>query len=41
MRDLKRLENVSRSPVYSHVVTTVNGLDTIHAFNKEREFISK
>jgi len=41
VRDLKRLENVSRSPIFSHVAATVNGLNTIHAFAKERQFISK
>lgn len=41
LRDLKRLENVSRSPIYSHVATTVTGLSTVHAFRKEREFVSK
>lgn len=41
LRDLKRLENVSRSPIYSHVAATVTGLSTVHAFRKEREFISK
>ena len=41
IRDLKRLENTSRSPIYSHVAATVNGLNTIHAFGKERQFVSK
>ena len=41
LRDLKRLENVSRSPIFSHVTASVSGLDTIHAFGKEQDFISK
>lgn len=41
LRDLKRLENVSRSPIYSHIATTMNGLCTVHAFAKERPFLSK
>uniref|UniRef100_A0A1B6GY24 ABC transporter domain-containing protein n=1 Tax=Cuerna arida TaxID=1464854 RepID=A0A1B6GY24_9HEMI len=41
VRDLKRLENTSRSPIFSSVSTTVQGLSTIHAFNKENDFISK
>ena len=41
LRDLKRLENVSRSPVYSHVTASISGLNTIHAFGKERGFIAK
>ncbi|XP_014480641.1 PREDICTED: multidrug resistance-associated protein 5-like isoform X2 [Dinoponera quadriceps] len=41
MRDLKRMENVSRSPVLSFVTTTIQGLSTIHAFQKEKNFIYK
>ncbi|KAG8332966.1 Multidrug resistance-associated protein 5 [Homalodisca vitripennis] len=41
VRDLKRLENTSRSPIFSSVSATVQGLSTIHAFNKENDFISK
>lgn len=41
VRDLKRLENVSRSPIFSSVAATVQGLSTIHAFGKENDFISK
>jgi ATP-binding cassette subfamily C (CFTR/MRP) protein 5 len=41
LRDLKRLENVSRSPIYSHVTASISGLNTIHAFGKEKEFVSK
>ncbi|XP_051169795.1 ATP-binding cassette sub-family C member 5-like isoform X2 [Leptopilina boulardi] len=41
MRDLKRLENASRSPVFSSITATTQGLNTIRAFNKEQEFIFK
>ncbi|XP_025154543.1 multidrug resistance-associated protein 5 isoform X3 [Harpegnathos saltator] len=41
MRDLKRMENVSRSPVLSFVTTTIQGLSTIHAFQKEKSFVHK
>ncbi|XP_057372866.1 ATP-binding cassette sub-family C member 5-like [Daphnia carinata] len=41
LRDLTRLEHVSRSPIYSHVDATINGLSTVHAFGKQRHFISK
>lgn len=41
LRDLKRLDNVSRSSIYSHVAATISGLDPIRAFEKERDFISK
>uniref|UniRef100_A0A1B6CJL9 Uncharacterized protein n=1 Tax=Clastoptera arizonana TaxID=38151 RepID=A0A1B6CJL9_9HEMI len=41
IRDIKRTENVSRSPIFSSVAATIHGLGTIHAFNKESDFISK
>ncbi|KAI4495187.1 hypothetical protein M0804_001388 [Polistes exclamans] len=41
MRDFKRMESTSRSPVLSFVTTTVQGLHTIHAFRKEKNFIKK
>ncbi|XP_012261830.2 ATP-binding cassette sub-family C member 4-like [Athalia rosae] len=34
-RDLKRLEGVSKSPVFSHVSSTLNGLTTIRATGAE------
>ncbi|XP_033097216.1 multidrug resistance-associated protein 5-like [Anneissia japonica] len=41
IRDLKRIENVCRSPYYSHISATVQGLSTIHAYNKTSEFIER
>ncbi len=41
LRDLTRLEHVSRSPIYSHVDASINGLSTVLAFGKQRHFISK
>ncbi|XP_042240635.1 multidrug resistance-associated protein 5-like isoform X3 [Homarus americanus] len=41
IRDFKRLENVSRSPMFSHVSTTVNGLATINAYGKQEMFTKK
>ncbi|XP_027219261.2 ATP-binding cassette sub-family C member 5 isoform X6 [Penaeus vannamei] len=41
IRDFKRMENVSRSPMYSHVSTTVNGLATINAYGKQEMFTKK
>lgn len=41
MRDFKRMESTSRSPVLSFVTTTIQGLSTIHAFQKEKAFVNK
>ncbi|XP_050718603.1 ATP-binding cassette sub-family C member 5-like isoform X6 [Eriocheir sinensis] len=41
IRDFKRLENVSRSPLYSHISTTVNGLPSINAYGKQELFTKK
>ncbi|RWS24157.1 hypothetical protein B4U80_11357, partial [Leptotrombidium deliense] len=37
-RDVKRFEGMTRSPVYSHVNTTVTGLTTVRAFGCEDVF---
>ncbi|XP_073978211.1 ATP-binding cassette sub-family C member 5-like isoform X2 [Rhodnius prolixus] len=41
IRDLKRLDNTTRSPVFSNITCTINGLNTIHAFGKESAFLRK
>lgn len=38
-RDLKRLESVCRTPVYSSFSETLNGLDTIRAYGDSQRFI--
>ena len=40
-RQLKRLETVSRSPIYSHFTETLNGVSVIRSFNKEETFIAE
>ncbi len=40
-RGVKRLEGVSRSPVYSHVYTTLSGLPTIRSHGVSDRFISQ
>lgn len=37
-RDIKRFEGIARSPVYSHVSTTINGLASIRAFKSQEPF---
>jgi ABC-type multidrug transport system fused ATPase/permease subunit len=39
-RDLKRLESISRSPVYASFSETLNGLDTIRAYGDVNRFVS-
>merc|ERR1711879_82142 len=38
-RQLKRLESVSRSPIYNHFGESVSGISTIRAFGKISDFI--
>ena len=38
-REVKRLEATSRSPLFSHVSETLNGLPSIQYFNAEEKFI--
>ena len=40
-RELQRLESVSRSPVFSHISETLDGLDTIRTRKKEEDFLDE
>ncbi|XP_064239084.1 ATP-binding cassette sub-family C member 11-like isoform X2 [Aotus nancymaae] len=37
----KRLENYSRSPLFCHILTSVQGLSSIHVYGKTEDFISQ
>ncbi|KAJ3291731.1 hypothetical protein HDU79_002076 [Rhizoclosmatium sp. JEL0117] len=40
-REIKRIESVSRSPLYAHISECMSGLSTIRAYSDEARFIQK
>ncbi|XP_062382172.1 ATP-binding cassette sub-family C member 12-like isoform X1 [Sardina pilchardus] len=41
IREMKRLENVSRSPWISVTTSVIQGLSTVHAYNKREQYIEQ
>lgn len=41
MRQLKRMESASKSPIFSHFSETLTGVSTIRAYNAQNRFIKK
>ncbi|KAJ6245302.1 multidrug-resistance like protein [Anaeramoeba flamelloides] len=40
-REIKRLQSIAKSPIYSHFGETLDGLATIRAFNVEKKFMKR
>jgi ABC-type multidrug transport system fused ATPase/permease subunit len=39
--ELKRIDSISRSPLYSHISESIKGINTIRAYKKESQFIGR
>ncbi|KAL7069858.1 hypothetical protein ACQ4LE_010986 [Meloidogyne hapla] len=41
IRSLKRIENVTRSPLYEHITSSLEALPTLHAFGQSDKFVEQ
>ncbi|XP_076988460.1 ATP-binding cassette sub-family C member 12 isoform X3 [Tamandua tetradactyla] len=41
VQELKKVENISRSPWFSHITSSMQGLGVIHAYNKREDCVNK
>ncbi|XP_006155296.1 multidrug resistance-associated protein 9 isoform X2 [Tupaia chinensis] len=41
VQELKKVENISRSPWFSHITSSIQGLGIIHAYDKKEDCINK
>lgn len=41
VQEIKKVENVSRSPWFSHITSSMQGLGIIHAYDRREDCITK